>query len=356
MKVGIVSQWRNQGQATLSRHLRDALRALGHQSFVLARPTRDEHVLPGAIDHSDVWLQDGVEDASNYRIPAAEYLGWAERHQLDACFFNQNYQFDAIALLRARGVRTLGYFVWESFRREDVAPALHAYDVLYSLNRCTMDRYRRLGIDSPLVRWGIHPELLAIAAQRSDDVVRFFFPGGMQGPRKPLRAVVEAFRRSSRADIRLLLKGQLQGKDTEAVAIDDARIEQQVEDLPTDAYLRLFAASHVCLAPSRWEGTGLHFFEATAFGMPMITNDVPPMNEHFRHGVNARLVRSHVVGHTRSGIPSVDPDITDLALAIDELAERSTRERLAEGARRHREQLPWQQTVADIDRLLTSSG
>ena len=353
MKVGIVSQWRNQGQATLSRHLRDALETLGHETFVLARPTRDEHVLPGAIDHQDVWAQERVEDASNYKIPAEEYLDWAERHGLEACFFNQNYQFGPIAKLRGRGVRTIGYFVWESFRRDHVSPATDAYSVIYSLNECTRARYQRLGVDSPLASWGIHPELLDVPVERGDGPVSFFFPGGMQGPRKPIRAVVEAFRRVERDDIRLVLKGQLVGPQTEEVDVAaDPRIDQRVEDLSTADYLRLFASCHVCLAPSRWEGTGLHFFEATAFGMPMITNDVPPMNEHFKDGENGRLVRSHVVGATKSGIPSVDPDVVDLARAIDELADRDQRERLAAGARARREALPWDRTVGDVARLL----
>jgi len=147
MDIGIVSQWRNQGQATLSRHLRDALESLGHRTFVLARPTRDSHALPGAVDDADVWDQRDVTRASHFEIPEREYLGWARAHGIEAAFFNQNYQFREIAALRRAGVRTVGYFVWEAFRERDVAPARRAYDAIYSLNRCTQARYERLGID-----------------------------------------------------------------------------------------------------------------------------------------------------------------------------------------------------------------
>jgi glycosyltransferase involved in cell wall biosynthesis len=64
------------------------------------------------------------------------------------------------------------------------------------------------------------------------------------------------------------------------------------EDQPAAEYLRLFASADVCLAPSRWEGLGLHLFEATAFGMPVITNDNPPMNEVVRDGENGLLAGS----------------------------------------------------------------
>ena len=50
----------------------------------------------------------------------------------------------------------------------------------------------------------------------------------------------------------------------------DRRIEVITADLPTDEYLRMFAAADACLAPSRWEGLGLHLFEATALGVPVM--------------------------------------------------------------------------------------
>ena len=77
-----------------------------------------------------------------------------------------------------------------------------------------------------------------------------------------------------------------------------------LEDLPTDEHLRLFASADVCVAPSRWEGLGLHLYEAMALGLPVITNDNPPMNEVIVDGDNGLLVRGSParageVGHPR---------------------------------------------------------
>lgn len=357
MNVGIVSQWRNQGQATLSRHLRDALETLGHRSHVLARPTRDTHVAPRAIADGDVWRQERVTEASGFQIPKREYHEWVRGNDIRAVFFNQNYQFGAVRRLRESGVRTIGYFVWESFRRADVERARGAYDVVYSLNRCTQTRYRTLGLPSPLVRWGCHPELLAVSAPKRSDGVWYFFPGGLVGPRKPLARTVEAFRRSRRADLRLLVKTQGDGRLAEHVdAGGDPRIVRVADDLPQRAYYDLFASCHVCLGPSRWEGTGLHLFEAIAFGMPVITNDVPPMNELVVGGRNGRLVRSVQTGTAKSGIPSYDPDVDDLGAAIEELADETVRAKLAAGAAAARREMPWEHTLRDLEALLAGSG
>jgi glycosyltransferase involved in cell wall biosynthesis len=42
----------------------------------------------------------------------------------------------------------------------------------------------------------------------------------------------------------------------------------------------LYAAGDLCVQPSRWEGVGLPLIECQAAGIPLITTDAPPMNEH----------------------------------------------------------------------------
>src|SRR5919201_4953452 len=97
MRIGIVSHWFNRGQGVVSRHVRSALDELGHETFVLARPTRATNRRPGFVDRSDVWDQPGVTEASDFAIPADEYERWAAAARLDAALFDQNYQFDEIA-------------------------------------------------------------------------------------------------------------------------------------------------------------------------------------------------------------------------------------------------------------------
>jgi 1,2-diacylglycerol 3-alpha-glucosyltransferase len=368
MRIGICSWWFNRGQAVVARHVRTALDELGHETFVLARPTRGGNIRPSFIDRTGVWDQPGVTEASAYEIPVQEYEDWAEAVAPEIVFFDQNYQFEEIARLRQAGIRTVGRFVWEAFADHDVAPAKRAFDLVYSLTECERRRYAELGIDSPKVEWGCHPELLAITPRRgvrdpaapgreAEDAagnVVFVYPGGFMSKRKPFEAVIESFSRVRDPRMRLVFKAQVERRVRKVGKLvkRDPRIEVIWEDLPTDRYLQLFADSDVCLAPSRWEGLGLHLYEATAFGMPIITNDNPPMNELVADGDNGLLVPGIEVGTAKSGIAAYEPDVDALAAAIERLGDDDLRSELSQGALRLRERRGWDRTVAGYAGLI----
>ena len=365
MRVGVVTKWFNRGQPVVGRQTRSALDELGHETFVLARPKKERGPRPGALDRDDVWDQPGVTEASAYDVPLDEYERWVDEHGIEAVFCDQNYQFDELGSLRRRGVRTIGRFVWEHFAEQHVAGARDAYDVVFSLTRAEQARYRELGIETPYVSWGCHPELLAIAeqvagsgltAEEAGGTVVFVFPGGFLGHRKPIEAVLEAFTATTGVQLRLIVKAQVDRKQVRPVARAaerDPRISLRLADQPTAEHLREIASCDVCLAPARWEGLGLPLYEAIAFGMPAITNDAPPMNEAIHDGVNGILVSSHETGTARSGIPALDPDVDALTAAIERLADDSTRAELAAGAVRVRDQQRrWEDTVRGFGEVL----
>ena len=363
MRIGIVAYWFNRGQAVVARQIRSALDELGHETFVLARPTRKTNIRPDWIDREGVWDQAGVTAASDYLVPWEEYEAWSEANRPDVVMFDQNYQFDEIARLRGTGVRTVGRFVWEHFSGEHVGPAREAFDVVYSLTGAERERYAEMGIDSPRVRWGCPEELASFAdPPATDGPVTFLFPGGFMSKRKPLAETIEAFRAAEGDDLRMIVKAQVprQAKKVERMTRGgsrfgrrDRRVELITADLPTEDYLRMLAAADVCLAPSRWEGLGLHLFEATALGVPIVTNDNPPMNEVVLDGVNGLLVPGVRAGNApRSGIPAYLPDVAALTAAIDRLADPGLRAELAAGARARREELSWAKTRGDLASLL----
>ncbi len=366
MRIGICAYWFNRGQGVVARQLRSALDELGHRTFVLARPTRAANIKPSFIDHSGAWDQPDVTDASAYRIPAAELVAWGREHELDLAMFDQNYELDAIEALRASGVATAGRFVWEQFSTEHVEPAKRALDAIYSLTACEQQRYATMGIESPRVRWGVHPELVGYARPASGPGgetaaaagVRFFYPGGFLSRRKPVAEVLKAFRRYRDDRARLVVKGQVERQlgSIGRAAARDPRVEVVLEDLPADRHLRLFAAADVCVAPSRWEGLGLHLYEAMALGLPVITNDDPPMNEVIHDGDNGLLIGSRRRGRARSGIPAYAPSVRGLTAALREIAEPGRLEELHRGVAAARERLAWRHTVDDYAELVGRFG
>ena len=370
VRIGIVAYWFNRGQGVVARQLRAAVEELGHETFVLARPTRKTNIRPDWIDREGVWAQEHVTAASDYVIPWEEFESWAETVDPDVVMFDQNYEFAEIGRLRAAGVRTVGRFVWEHFATEHVEGAGEAFDQIYSLTACEWERYAQLGIESPRVRWGCFPELVALGEELEAELdsggeaegdVRLLFPGGFMSKRKPLAESIEAFRAASGDRLRLVLKAQVDRQSKQVARMirggsrfgrRDRRIEVIREDLPTDDYMRMLGRADACLAPSRWEGLGLHLFEATALGVPIITNDDPPMNEVVRDGQNGLLVPGLADGEARSGIGAFSPDVGALTKAIERIADDGLRAELAAGARRRRGELAWEHTVSDIAALL----
>jgi len=360
LRVGVSSYWFNRGQAVVGRQLRSGLDSLGHETFILARPSKDSAAKPALIERGDVWDQPGVTEASHYEIPVGEMEAWARENELEVALFDQNYQFDAIARLRELGVRTIGRFVWEQFEPGHVEGARRAFDVVYSMTACEQERYRTFGIDSPRVRWGCHPELLEAAerfgGERADDgTVRLYFPGGYMTKRKPLKPTLDAFRAARGDELRLILKAQVERRQNlvRKGARKDSRVVPIFDDIPNDEHHRLLASVDAFLAPSRWEGLGLHLYEAAAFGVPVITNDNPPMNEVVIDGENGFLVPGVATEEPApSGIEAYDPALDALTSAIERIADPGVREGLVAGTARARERLSWDHTLADLTTLL----
>ena len=325
------------------RRVRTVLEDLGHETFVLARPTRKAFQRRQYVERSDAWDQPGVTEASRFHVPWQEYERWLDTTRAEVVFCFQNYAFDEVRRMRERGVRTIGTFMWEAFGPEHVEGAASAYDIVYSLTRSGRARFAELGIEGPYVPWGCHPDDI-VGRDRTpgggDAAVTYYVPAGYVSRRKPLAEIMEAFHDVEDPRLRLVVK--LQGTLRGAITVEEirtlARRDQRVSivdgDLPTRLHTALFAASDVCLAPSRWEGLGLHLFEALAMGIPVITTATPPMDEVVRDGREGVLVPCSPAGKpTRSGVPAVEPDPQGLRAAIAMLADDDLRAGQAGNAR-----------------------
>ncbi len=93
-----------------------------------------------------------------------------------------------------------------------------------------------------------------------------------------------------------------------------------IESVPNDALPIWYNWCDCLCVPSRWEGFGIVFLEAAACGTPVVTSDIPPMNEYLAGGESAELVARYE-----------DPEA--IAAAIRSVCEDGTRRgRIADGA------------------------
>ncbi len=362
-RIGFVSFWFNRGQAFVTKAMRSVLREAGHETFVLARPDKTQ----GRVRTDDVWAEDNVEVASGNEIAEAEYLAWAAKHRIEVCFLFQNEQFAETAALRRAGVTTVGTFMWEKLR-EDQAPAVRAaYDLVYAMNACDVDRYARMGLLCPRVRWACWPELTSYVAshpapQRGPaDPVVFYYPAGYLESRRAIEPTVRAFIEGAGSlrgpggapRAKLLVKSVKPVPP--AMRIEHDSVVYHGEDLTRAEYLDLLRGCDVCLSNTRWEGLGLVLFEAIAMGLPVIAPDFPPMSENVRHGLTGLLVpvKTMFAAKAPSGIPAADVKPKALAAAIARLADRAEVARMSAATLAMRDaDYTWDRTRFDVLRVL----
>ena len=150
--------------------------------------------------------------------------------------------------------------------------------------------------------------------------------------RKGTRDTIEAFKRVSRPDIRLIVRMQT---PAELPPLDE-RISVFVENLADPA--SLYAIGDVAIQPSKMEGIGFMVLEPLLSGLPVITLDYPPMNEYVtvpellvrKRWFKRKAFAANWVKHAHLRLP----DIGDLTAKIEwccdnDLSEISRNNRLA---------------------------
>ena len=354
--IGFVSLWQNRGQAQVTRQIRSIFDDAGYPTYVLARPSPDQSTMPNLIKQDSVWDAPGITRGSEFNIPPAEYLEWVRAHDIKMLFCDMNFQFGALRQVRNAGVIVAGRFVWERLGMHQRDEMLAAYDVVYALTRAEHVRYQQMGVASVKLSWGIHPELLAYqrAYEPQPETVRFLFHGGMLGRRKPVEKSVAAVMAQPERNIQLTVKSQATHKCAEQLDESDSRVQHLQSDPDFEAYQEMLADQHVLLAPSRWEGLGVHLFESVAHGTPVISTDIAPIDEVIHHGYNGLLAPATVSSYTRSGLAIMEPDQAGLTECVSRICDPRERRRLARGQREMRDYLRWEKTQHDYLALAKS--
>jgi glycosyltransferase involved in cell wall biosynthesis len=257
-------------------------------------------------------------DAINHELSPIELEAWLDG--LDIVLFAESPQLTGLtAVARGLGVRVACIPQWEWLH-----PGLEwldDVDLMLCPTRHTETRLadwtRRFGF-----RWAVRyvPWPIDLGRFRYRPRLRcrrFVFVAGSGGARavrpagcgelrrKGLAVLIEAARRVP--GIPLLVYGN----QRDVTLPGPPNIEWR---WPLDDNTELYLDGDVCVQPSHWEGLGLPLLECQAAGMPLVTTDAPPMNEHQplaripaaqeavlidgRHSITAALIRPDDLAET----------------------------------------------------------
>ncbi|AGA27672.1 glycosyltransferase [Singulisphaera acidiphila] len=240
---------------------------------------------------------------------------------LDWLLFCECPQLDSVvAMAREMGIRIACVPMWEHL--DELSPWIRAVDLMICPTRychTVLEHWReRLGLDLDLalVSWPIDLDQFTFRPRTVCNT--FLFINGLGGMgtmdqsspnwdgRKGLGIIGEAAKRAP--SVPILVRTQ-----ASAVPLLPANVEVRRANL-TDA-AELYTEGDVCVQPSRWEGLGLPLLECQASGLPLITTDAPPMNEHDPLlAVPASATKARLFRHRAIPVHEVDPD--DLARVL----------------------------------------
>ena len=264
-----------------------------------------------AITHEfDVDVE--ITENDGYNVTPETFKIWVEKNKLDAVVFNEYKQWDndngnnLVKLTKELGAKAYGYLVWERFTEKDdysdydriIAPTI-------SMKRFLRGQKVRKFVYLP---YSIDLESIPVFEESQYENFTFFHPGGWGGVhnRKNTDVVIKAFEllKNDFPDVELVITSQKK--------LDTTNLPEGVKiingDLDKTEIFKLFHQTHMTVLPSKWETVGLPIVESLAMGRPVITVNIPPMNEFIREGQNGYLVYPEMRSY---------PDIMIMAAEVD---------------------------------------
>ena len=183
---------------------------------------------------------------------------------------------DLLKVSKELGIKTVCIPTWEWFRGEDKGWEL--CDLFACPTRFTVGIVQQYGWRrSQYVPWAL--DLSRFSERRILGRAKLFIHNaGLvdNDDRKGTRDAIKAFSRVKNDDIRLIVRMQ---KEVPLPKLD-SRIDVQIGNL--ERAEDLYATGEVAIQPSKMEGIGFMVIEPLCVGMPVITNNYPPMNEFVR--------------------------------------------------------------------------
>jgi glycosyltransferase involved in cell wall biosynthesis len=181
---------------------------------------------------------------------------------------------DLLRCARELGVFTVAVPNWEWFLGSD--SLWHYCDLFACPNAMALRTVRSYHHPNSIqLPWCL--DLDSLPSQSVQGPARtFVHNGGLvdKDDRKGTRMTIEAFCRTRRDDIRLIVRLQ---KEVPLPKMDE-RVDVQIGNI--ESHADLYRNVDVAIQPSKMEGIGFMILEAVCAGLPVITTDYAPMNEY----------------------------------------------------------------------------
>jgi glycosyltransferase involved in cell wall biosynthesis len=280
--------------------IKDVIVALKEDSHIIHMYRIGGHqILPEFI------MPDTLRTQQTAEVPEKEFREWIAEEKIECCLFFEYNQwwplsYDKLAVCKELGVKTVaGFLAQEKFDWSKV-DHYKLYDKIVCQTAWQTKTLRKKGLYNTYhIPWGVDMEEVAsvIAPTKNDNKLRFYHCAGSGGVdnRKNTKAVVDAYK-------------MIQDENTELIM---THIGNKI--FTHKEIMSFMKYSDVLVNPSRWETIGLNNMEANACGIPVITTDMPPVNEFMLNNVNSLLVKATESTSKNVTCTAYDIDVEDLA-------------------------------------------
>jgi len=323
LNIGIVSVYFDRGSGVICQQIKQAIQwhVPNWNISILARMSVADN--KKQIKYWDDYFHPSLLLYPTYQIDDGDFEQWIISNKLDTVIFvEEQHTKNLLPICNKLGVKSINYIVWENFN-----PAELAYYKQFTYIVCpTKSSHTLLTNDYMLdntvcVQWGVDLDTYQWQEPVKKDKPLIFFPAGFGGvnDRKNEDAVIKTFSYICPRDkMNLHIHTQKEGQAGQAQGI--VKTSGTVDNNQLKQY---YKEADVVVLPSRWEGNGLPFLEASAYGRPIITVDAPPMNERVVDGVNGFTCKVTEMKEVQGiFVKSAEIDIVDFAEKLILLEDR----------------------------------
>ena len=292
MNIGIVSVYFDRGSGVICQQIKQAIQwhVPNCNISILARMSIADN--KKQIKYWDDYFHPNILLYPEYKISDEDFANWITRNNLDAVIFveEQHGRKNLINVCNKLGIMSCNYIVWEFFSNSEL-DFYRQFTYLVCPTKCTYNLLKNeyLLDNTIYVPWGVNLDVYQFQEQIPKQKINIFFPAGFGGvnDRKNEDAVIKTFSYICPRDkMNLHIHTQKEGQAGQAQGI--VKTSGTVDN---NQLMQYYKEADIVVLPSRWEGNGLPFIEASAYGRPIITVDAPPMNERVIEGKNGYLIK-----------------------------------------------------------------